>query len=49
MELSDILKVSSRKKIEGDAKKLREKMAHESSKIIKLRVSNYKMIPIPCA
>lgn len=38
MDISDINKVASRKRMNTDAEKLREKVSRETAKIIKLKV-----------
>lgn len=40
MDISDISKVASRKRMNTDAEKLREKVSRETAKIIKLKVSS---------
>lgn len=41
MDISDINKVASRKRMNTDAEKLREKVSRETAKIIKLKVLTY--------
>lgn len=41
MDITDISKVASRKRMNTDAEKLREKVSRETAKIIKLKVSTY--------
>lgn len=40
MEIGDISKVATRKRINTDVEKLKEKVSRETAKIIKLKVSN---------
>lgn len=40
MDIGDISKVASRKRLNVEAEKLREKVSRETAKIIKLKVGN---------